>query len=108
MVFVLLALSLVGAISLHSIFVIGTLSLSLCPTLWFPRDFMNYSSSTITSFVVVVVGLCSTGLPIAFIAFVVYEKKEQEIDSILLSLKSFVCKQKSDLCEKLFGSKKHD
>lgn len=72
------------------------------PTLWFPPDFMNYNSSTITMV------LCSTGLPIAFIAFVVYEKKEQEIDSILLSLKSFVCKQKSDVCEKLFGSKKHD
>ncbi|XP_010417411.1 PREDICTED: 3beta-hydroxysteroid-dehydrogenase/decarboxylase isoform X2 [Camelina sativa] len=69
-VFVLLALSFAGAISLQSIFVIG--------------------------------------LPIAFIAFVVYEKKEQEIDSIFLSLKSFVCKQKSDVYEKLFESKKHD
>jgi sterol-4alpha-carboxylate 3-dehydrogenase (decarboxylating) len=69
-VFVLLALSLAGAISLHSIFVIG--------------------------------------LPIAFLAFLVYEKKEQEIDSIVVSFKSFACKHKSDVYEKLFGSKKHD
>ncbi|KFK32519.1 hypothetical protein AALP_AA6G253500 [Arabis alpina] len=48
------------------------------------------------------------GLPLAFIAFTVYENKEQEIDSILLDLKSFVCKQKSDVCGKLFGREKHD
>ncbi|CAH2060852.1 unnamed protein product [Thlaspi arvense] len=47
-------------------------------------------------------------LPIAFIIFLVYEKKEQEIDSIVLSFKSFVSKQKSDVYEKLFGSEKHD
>ncbi|CAA7019649.1 unnamed protein product [Microthlaspi erraticum] len=69
-VFVLLVLSFAGAISLHSIFVIG--------------------------------------LPLAFTAFLLYEKKEREIDSVVLGLKSFVCEQKSDLCEKMFGSKKDD
>lgn len=51
---------------------------------------------------------CSTGLPIAFIAFLVYEKKEQEIDSVMLGFKSLACKRKNEVCEKLFGSKKYD
>ncbi|CAN8284365.1 unnamed protein product [Cochlearia groenlandica] len=68
-VFFLLVVSFAGAVSLHSIFVIG--------------------------------------LPIAFIGFIVYETKEQEIDSILSGLKSFVCDRKSDAYAKLFGSEKH-
>ncbi|CAN6979155.1 hypothetical protein IGI04_038113 [Brassica rapa subsp. trilocularis] len=69
-VFVLLIMSFAGAVSLHSIFVIG--------------------------------------LPIAFIVFLVYEKKEQEIDSVMLGFKSFACKRKNEVSEKLFGSKKYD
>uniref|UniRef100_M4CU70 3-beta hydroxysteroid dehydrogenase/isomerase domain-containing protein n=1 Tax=Brassica campestris TaxID=3711 RepID=M4CU70_BRACM len=48
------------------------------------------------------------GLPIAFIVFLVYEKKEQEIDSVMLGFKSFACKRKNEVSEKLFGSKKYD
>lgn len=45
-------------------------------------------------------------LPIAFVAFYVYEQKEEEIDSFLLKLHSFGCKLKLDIEGKLFPSKK--
>ncbi|KAG8375454.1 hypothetical protein BUALT_Bualt10G0101600 [Buddleja alternifolia] len=47
------------------------------------------------------------GLPITFIAFVVYEKKEEEIDNIVLKALSFGCKLKSDVTAKVSNSKKH-
>ncbi|PSS01810.1 3beta-hydroxysteroid-dehydrogenase/decarboxylase [Actinidia chinensis var. chinensis] len=57
-VFSLLILSFLGAISLQNLFIIG--------------------------------------LPIAFVAFVVYEKKEEEIDRLVSKVFSFGCKSKSE------------
>ncbi|XP_073301684.1 3beta-hydroxysteroid-dehydrogenase/decarboxylase-like isoform X1 [Primulina huaijiensis] len=65
----LLLVSMVGAFSLHNLFVIG--------------------------------------LPIIFIAFVVYEKKEEEIDDLVVKALSFGCKFKSDSTRILSNSKKH-
>ncbi|XP_022754733.1 3beta-hydroxysteroid-dehydrogenase/decarboxylase-like [Durio zibethinus] len=69
-VFCLLLLSFLGAISLRTIFIIG--------------------------------------IPLAFIAFYVYEKKEQEIDALVLEVFSMGCKLKSDIARKLVTSKKND
>ncbi|GER30610.1 3beta-hydroxysteroid-dehydrogenase/ decarboxylaseisoform 2 [Striga asiatica] len=46
------------------------------------------------------------GLPLAFISFVVYEKKEEEIDNLVLKLVSFGCKLKSKVTGKVSNSKK--
>ncbi|KAL6988087.1 3beta-hydroxysteroid-dehydrogenase/decarboxylase isoform 2 [Sarracenia purpurea var. burkii] len=46
------------------------------------------------------------GLPFAFVAFFVYEKKEEEIDRSVLKLFSFGCKFKSNIFGKSFESKK--
>ncbi|XP_052175604.1 3beta-hydroxysteroid-dehydrogenase/decarboxylase [Diospyros lotus] len=46
------------------------------------------------------------GLPIAFVAFLVYEKKEEEIDNLASKLSSFGCNLKSDAARKLLNSKK--
>ncbi|XVE97784.1 hypothetical protein REPUB_Repub03eG0048600 [Reevesia pubescens] len=48
------------------------------------------------------------GLPLAFISFYVYEKKEQEIDALFLEALSMGCKLKSDISKKLVASKKND
>ncbi|XWS70158.1 hypothetical protein CRYUN_Cryun03dG0025200 [Craigia yunnanensis] len=48
------------------------------------------------------------GLPFAFIAFYVYEKKEQEIEALFLEAFSMGCKLKSDIAGKLVTSKKSD
>ncbi|KAL3819083.1 hypothetical protein ACJIZ3_004988 [Penstemon smallii] len=47
------------------------------------------------------------GLSIAFTAFIVYEKKEEEIDNFFLKVVSFGCKVKSDVTSKISSSKKH-
>lgn len=72
------------------------------PALWF------YEKNIVLQQYLVLMFFCSTGLPIAFIVFLVYEKKEQEIDSVMLGFKSFACKRKNEVSEKLFGSKKYD
>ncbi|THF98825.1 hypothetical protein TEA_001757 [Camellia sinensis var. sinensis] len=46
------------------------------------------------------------GLPIAFVAFFVYEKKEEEIDGLVLQIFSFGCKFKSDITRKCLKSEK--
>lgn len=46
------------------------------------------------------------GLPITFISFAVYEKKEEEIDNLVLKVLSFGCKLKSDAIGKISNSKK--
>ncbi|KAL3636213.1 3beta-hydroxysteroid-dehydrogenase/decarboxylase isoform 2 [Castilleja foliolosa] len=46
------------------------------------------------------------GLPLAFILFVVYEKKEEEIDNLALNVISFGCKLKSNVTGKISSSKK--
>ncbi|KAF4351434.1 hypothetical protein G4B88_024815 [Cannabis sativa] len=46
------------------------------------------------------------GLPVAFLAFYIYEKKEQEIDSIFLEVLSCGSKLKSDIVKKLRRSKR--
>lgn len=46
------------------------------------------------------------GLPIAFVAFFVYEKKEEEIDGLVLQIFSFGCKLKSDITRKCLKSEK--
>ncbi|EEF46165.1 3beta-hydroxysteroid-dehydrogenase/decarboxylase [Ricinus communis] len=65
----LLILSFLGAISLHSLFMIG--------------------------------------LPIAFVAFIVYEKNEEAIDAKFLEALSFGCRLKSDISKKVVGAKKN-
>ena len=52
--------------------------------------------------------LVITGLTAAFIAFYVYEKKEEEIDDLFIKTHSFGCKLKSDLTRKFLPSKKTD
>ncbi|PON66550.1 Hopanoid-associated sugar epimerase [Parasponia andersonii] len=46
------------------------------------------------------------GLPLAFLAFYIYEKKEQEIDSMFLDVFSWGSKLKSDIVTKFQRSKK--
>ena len=53
-------------------------------------------------------GCIIAGLQFAFIAFYVYEKKEQEIDALVLEAFSMGCKLKSDIAGKLVTSKKSD
>jgi sterol-4alpha-carboxylate 3-dehydrogenase (decarboxylating) len=48
------------------------------------------------------------GLTLAFIAFYVYEKKEEDIDSLFIKTHTFGCKLKSDLTKKFLTSKKID
>ena len=47
-----------------------------------------------------------TGITFAFIAFYVYEKKEEEIDAVLLRTRSSGCQLKSNLLNKIPFSKK--
>ncbi|RAL45900.1 hypothetical protein DM860_006054 [Cuscuta australis] len=44
--------------------------------------------------------------PIAFVAFLVYEKKEEQIDHLVLEVTSSACKLKSGMVGKVFSSKK--
>ncbi|KAJ9168137.1 hypothetical protein P3X46_019699 [Hevea brasiliensis] len=48
------------------------------------------------------------GLPVAFMAFSIYEKHEQAIDAKFLEAVSFGCKLKSDMSQKITGAKKND
>ncbi|KDP34007.1 hypothetical protein JCGZ_07578 [Jatropha curcas] len=66
----LLTLSILGAISFQSLFVIG--------------------------------------LPVAFLAFCLYEKNEEAIDGMFLEALSFGCKLKSDISKKVVGVKKNE
>lgn len=49
-----------------------------------------------------------TGVTFAFIAFYVYEQKEEDIDDLFIKTHSFGCKLKSDLTRKFLSSKKID
>lgn len=40
------------------------------------------------------------GLPVAFLAFYVYEKKEQQIDAIVMDVLTLGCKLKSEIVRK--------
>ena len=40
------------------------------------------------------------GLPVAFLAFYVYEKKEQQIDAIVMDALTLGCKLKSEIVRK--------
>lgn len=48
------------------------------------------------------------GLPVAFLAFFIYEKKEQEIDGMVLDIIAWGSKVKFDIVRKLLRSKKTD
>ncbi|KAJ7958431.1 Reticulon-like protein [Quillaja saponaria] len=50
--------------------------------------------------------LFAIGLPLAFVAFYVYEKKEQEIDSMFFKTHAVGCKLKSDVLRKFHSTKK--
>ncbi|XAR69450.1 3-beta-hydroxysteroid-4-alpha-carboxylate 3-dehydrogenase (decarboxylating) [Bertholletia excelsa] len=50
--------------------------------------------------------LFTIGLPLAFVAFLVYERKEEEIDHLVLELLSFGCKLKSVVAKGFLPSKK--
>ncbi|CAJ1973603.1 unnamed protein product [Sphenostylis stenocarpa] len=52
--------------------------------------------------------LYTIGVTFAFIAFYVYEQKEEDIDGIFIKTHSFSCKLKSDLTKKFLSSKKSD
>lgn len=49
-----------------------------------------------------------TGITFAFVAFYIYEKKEEEIDDLVMKTQHFGYKLKSDLAGKLLSSKKND
>lgn len=49
-----------------------------------------------------------TGVTFAFIAFYVYEQKEEEIGGLFIKTHSLGCKLKSDLTRKFLSSKKID
>ncbi|XP_027354534.1 3beta-hydroxysteroid-dehydrogenase/decarboxylase isoform X2 [Abrus precatorius] len=49
--------------------------------------------------------LYTIGLTLAFIAFYVYERKEEDIDGIFIKTSSFGCKLKSDFTSKFLASK---
>lgn len=49
-----------------------------------------------------------SGIPVAFVAFYVYEKKEEEIDGLVLKVLSKGCKLKSDIARKVLSSKKQN
>lgn len=46
------------------------------------------------------------GVPFAFVAFLIYDKKEEEIDGLIMQIVSFGCKLKSDIAGKFLNSKK--
>ncbi|XP_065849986.1 3beta-hydroxysteroid-dehydrogenase/decarboxylase [Euphorbia lathyris] len=48
------------------------------------------------------------GLPVAFIAFSVYELKEEAIDAMFSEALSYGCKLKSKISKKVIGAKKND
>ncbi|KAE9609293.1 hypothetical protein Lal_00020596 [Lupinus albus] len=52
--------------------------------------------------------LYTIGLAFVFVAFYVYEKKEEDIDGIFMTIHSFGCKLKSDFTRKFLLSKKID
>ncbi|KAH1241402.1 3beta-hydroxysteroid-dehydrogenase/decarboxylase isoform 2 [Glycine max] len=52
--------------------------------------------------------LYTIGVTFAFIAFYVYEQKEEDIDDLFIKTHSFGCKLKSDLTRKFLSSKKID
>ncbi|BAT79761.1 hypothetical protein LR48_Vigan04g037100 [Vigna angularis] len=52
--------------------------------------------------------LYTIGVTFAFIAFYVYEQKEEDIDGMFIKTHSFSCKLKSDLTKKFLSSKKID
>ncbi|KAK7352607.1 hypothetical protein VNO80_18031 [Phaseolus coccineus] len=52
--------------------------------------------------------LYTIGVTFAFIAFYVYEQKEEDIDGIFIKTRSFSSKLKSDLTKKFLSSKKID
>ncbi|KAL1337689.1 hypothetical protein HN51_032391 [Arachis hypogaea] len=52
--------------------------------------------------------LYKIGLTTAFIAFYIYEKKEEEIDDLFIKALSFGCKLKSDAIRKFLPSKKSE
>lgn len=49
--------------------------------------------------------LFALGIPFAFVAFYVYDKKEEEIDDLLLDAYAFGCKLKYDIIRKFHSSK---
>ncbi|KAM7465128.1 hypothetical protein LguiB_012690 [Lonicera macranthoides] len=111
----LLNLSFLGAISVHSLFLIGLRSLSQqrkktlssfssvftifkFPNVSFREFWILYNNvDAVFSFFVV--------LPIAFVGFFVYEKKEDEVDGLILEILSLGCKLKSNIVRKVFNYK---
>ncbi|KAI4376460.1 hypothetical protein MLD38_014219 [Melastoma candidum] len=78
------------------------------------NDWIHFLKITGSLLVISIVGLISLqqlfliGVPVAFLGFLLYEKKEQEIDSFVLNALSFVGKQKSDIERKFLKVKKID
>ncbi|KAL0393963.1 UNVERIFIED_CONTAM: 3beta-hydroxysteroid-dehydrogenase/decarboxylase isoform 2 [Sesamum latifolium] len=76
------------------------------------NDFMLFLKVVLSLLFLSILGAVSLhnafviGLPFAFISFVVYEKKEEEIDNLVRKFLSFGCKLKSDVNGKISSSKK--
>ncbi|KAK4435777.1 3beta-hydroxysteroid-dehydrogenase/decarboxylase isoform 2 [Sesamum alatum] len=76
------------------------------------NDFMLFLKVVLSLLFLSILGAVSLhnafviGLPFAFISFVVYEKKEEEIDNLVRKFLSFGCKLKSDVNGKVSSSKK--
>ncbi|KAI4379611.1 hypothetical protein MLD38_005887 [Melastoma candidum] len=81
-------------------------------SLYEDNDWILFLKITGSLLVISIVGLISLqqlfliGVPVAFLGFLLYEKKEQEIDSLVLNAASFVGKQKSDIERKFLKVKK--
>ncbi|KAL3644582.1 3beta-hydroxysteroid-dehydrogenase/decarboxylase isoform 2 [Castilleja foliolosa] len=80
-------------------------------TLFRGNDSMLFLKVVLTLLLLSIIGAVSLhnafviGLPLAFICFVVYEKKEEEIDYLVLKVLSFGCKLKSNVTGKISSSK---
>lgn len=67
---------------------------------------LNFEALDLMSVSILLFSLDLAGVPLAFISFVVYEKKEEEIDDLVRKFLSFGCKLKSDVSGKISSSKK--
>ncbi|CAM8970539.1 unnamed protein product [Rhodiola kirilowii] len=83
----LLFLGFLGTVSIHSLFVVDAL--------YYAEDCHIALTSQIL-----------TALPIAFTAFYMYEKNEEEIDALVTDVRSFGCKMKAGISRKLAKPKK--
>ncbi|KAF5748373.1 hypothetical protein HS088_TW04G00326 [Tripterygium wilfordii] len=78
------------------------------------NDWMLFLKVVLSFFILSLLGAMSIqslfiiGIPIAFTAFLVYDKREQEIDSMAMEVLSMASRMKSDVVKRFLSSKKSD